>query len=64
MIYNSPHVYVCSCGFKAYVFIPNGEEIIDTPTSPIEYLKCGHAVCAKIQDEHGKFLCLICGQDA
>jgi hypothetical protein len=61
MMFDIPHVYICSCGFKAYVF-PTKTVVMETPKVPIVYLPCGHATCAKIEDEKGKSLCIICGK--
>jgi hypothetical protein len=62
LVFDRPFVYICSCGIKAYMFSDGKQKIIETPKKPITYLACGHAVCAKIEDEKGKGLCVICGK--
>lgn len=57
LIFDSPHIYRCSCGIAAYIF-SDEEKIFDMPTKEIEYLPCGHAICARTSD----YDCIICAR--
>lgn len=56
LVFDRPHVYTCTCGYVAYVFADGTEKVAEGPKRKVEYLPCGHAVCAKTE----KFDCIIC----
>lgn len=56
LVYDRPAVYKCSCGFMEYLFPDGTMKIAEKPKGVIEYLPCGHAVCAKTST----FDCILC----
>lgn len=54
LTFDRPHLYKCECGFEV-LSTPTVEEIWERPKS-VEYLPCGHAVCAMLEGVG----CLIC----
>jgi len=54
--YDRPFIYTCSCGVVASIDRSAGFKIDQMPDKKIEYLVCGHAVCAKTE----RFGCIIC----
>lgn len=60
-VYDRPHIYKCSCGVVRMIFITpekTVEKDLEIPAF-VEYLPCGHAVCAR-QVVGGEEICVIC----
>lgn len=59
MVFDRPHVYKCRCGYVQSIF-PDGDKLkthlYGYPSKETEYLACGHATCARL--ENGE--CVIC----
>lgn len=59
MVFDRPHIYKCRCGYVQSIF-PIGDNlsthIYERPAGKVEYLPCGHAACARL--ENGE--CAIC----
>lgn len=56
LVFDRPHIYKCSCGVVMYWFPDGSQKLAEKPKTKMEYLPCGHAVCAKMQDGR----CIIC----
>ena len=59
MKFDRPHIYKCTCGYVQTIFPigdTNSYSILERPASKVEYMSCGHAVCARL--ENGE--CAIC----
>ena len=57
--FDRPHIYKCSCGYVQVIFPigdSNSYQILERPKNKVEYMPCGHAVCARL--ENGE--CAIC----
>ena len=58
LFFDRPHIYKCKCGLVQMIYISEfkvEDKTLEIPPN-IEYMPCGHAVCARRQD--GK--CYIC----
>lgn len=59
MVLDRPYIYKCRCGYVQSIF-PIGDNIsthiYKRPTTKVEYLPCGHAICAQLENNK----CAIC----
>lgn len=56
--FDRPHLYTCTCGMEYMMFVSDKgvtEKVLKYPKN-VEYLPCGHAICAR--NEKGD--CQIC----
>jgi hypothetical protein len=53
MVYQSPHIYGCTCGAKTSIF-PDGEKVLESPKF-VNIMSCGHADCCLKNEK-----CMLC----